>query len=75
MRELEAWVRSVHGFQHTYCDSFQSKEEFEQMFDTAPNVRLRLEYGAEGAFVEVYEKTRPEVDVWAWQREEEAWTE
>ena len=23
VRELEAWVRSVGGFQHTYCDSFQ----------------------------------------------------
>ena len=23
VRELETWVRSVGGFQHTYCDSFQ----------------------------------------------------
>lgn len=23
VRELEAWVRTVGGFQHTYCDSFQ----------------------------------------------------
>lgn len=23
VRELEAFVRSVGGFQHTYCDSFQ----------------------------------------------------
>ena len=31
------------------------------------------EYKAEGAFVHTYEKTRPEVDVWAWLEEEKAW--
>lgn len=74
VRELEAWIRSVHGFQHTYCDSFQSKGEFEQMFDVRPNAAVRSQYGAEGAFVGVYEKTRPEMDVWAWKAEEESWT-
>jgi hypothetical protein len=33
VRELEAWLREVKGFQHTYCDSFQSEAEFEEMFD------------------------------------------
>ena len=75
VRELEAWIRGVHGFQHTYCDSFQTKEEFEDMFDLKPNAALRKKYGAEGAFVGVYEKTRPEMDVWAWKAEEETWTE
>ncbi len=31
VRRLEGWLRSVRGFQHTYCDSFQSEEEFEQV--------------------------------------------
>ena len=75
VRELEAWIRKVGGFQHTYCDSFQSKAEFEQMFDLRPNAAVRAAYGAEGAFVGVYEKTRPEMDVWAWKAEEETWTE
>ena len=26
-------MRSVGGFQHTYCDSFQTEEEFEAMFN------------------------------------------
>lgn len=96
-------MRSVHGFQHTYCDSFQSKEEFEAMFDTAANAAMRAKYKvrdgprarithrapplgsfphmhypfatrqAEGAFVGVYDKTRPEVDVFGWLEEEKGW--
>ena len=65
VRELEAWVRSVGGFQHTYCDSFQTRMEFEEMFDHEGGWRaVRAKYGAEGKFPSVYEKTRPEVDVW-----------
>jgi Delta24-sterol reductase len=75
VRELEAWIRSVGGFQHSYCDSFQTEEEFGQMFDTALNAKLRKQYGADRAFVGVYEKTRPEVDVMAWMAEEKGWTE
>ena len=30
-----------------------------------------MRYGAEGVFPRVYDKTRPEVDVFAWLREEE----
>ena len=36
--------------------------------------RVARACGAEGAFVGVYEKTRPEMDVWAWKAEEEGWT-
>ena len=75
VRKLEEWIRAVHGFQHTYCDSFQSVEEFERMFDLSLNAKLRKAYGADGAFVGIFEKTRPEMDVWAWKAEEESWTE
>jgi delta24-sterol reductase len=73
VRELEQWVRGARGFQHTYCDSFMTRDEFEQMFDMRPNAALRARYGAEGAFVGVYEKTRPEVPIWAWKAEEDGW--
>lgn len=65
VRALEAWVRSVGGFQHTYCDSFQSREEFEEMFDHVGWRKARARYGADGRFPTVYDKTRPEVDVFA----------
>jgi len=65
VRELEAWVRSVGGFQHTYCDSFQTEAEFKAMFDHDGGwSAARAKYGAEGKFPSVYEKTRPEVDIW-----------
>jgi delta24-sterol reductase len=71
IRLLEEWVRSVHGFQHSYCDSFQNREEFQSMFDTNLHYELRDKYGATGAFVDVFDKTRPGVDFMAWMREEE----
>ena len=33
VRELEGVVRQVGGFQHTYCDSFQTESEFETMYN------------------------------------------
>jgi hypothetical protein len=72
VRRLEAWLRDNGGFQHTYCDSFQTEEEFEQMFDHAQYDKMRARYGADAAFPRVYAKTRPEVAVFEWLREEEA---
>ena len=73
VRRLEAWLRRVGGFQHTYCDSFQTEEEFEQMFNHAPLYEdMRREYGAAGVFPRIYQKTRPEMDYWAWLEEEKA---
>jgi delta24-sterol reductase len=73
VRELEAWLASAGGFQHSYCDSFLARDEFERMFDTAHYEAVRRKYGADGAFVHTFEKTRPEVDVWAWLEEEKGW--
>ena len=58
MRRLEAWLRDNGGFQHTYCDSFQTEAEFEQMFDHAQYDRMRARYGAGAAFPRVYAKVR-----------------
>lgn len=71
VRKLEAWLRSVGGFQHTYCDSFQSREEFEEMFDHTLYNKMRVKYGAIGVFPTIFEKTRPELDFQEWLKEEE----
>ena len=61
----------VNGFQHTYCDSFQTQEEFEKMFDHEGLYNeCRAMYSAEGVFPRVYDKTRPEMDVFKWLQEE-----
>ena len=76
VRKLERWLREVGGFQHTYCDSFQTEEEFELMFDHGLYDRMRVQYGEKGGcrkgvFPRVWAKTRPEMDVFAWLAEEE----
>jgi len=72
VRRLEAWLRDIGGFQHTYCDSFQTEEEFSAMFDTDGLYKdMRTKYKCEGVFPSVYDKTRPEMDIWGWLREEE----
>jgi delta24-sterol reductase len=71
VRELEAWIREHKGFQHTYCDSFQSEAEFEEMFDHRLYDHMRKQYGAERAFQRVWQKTRPEMDVNVWLQEEQ----
>ena len=70
VRKLEAWLRSVGGFQHTYCDSFQTEEEFEAMFDHTLYDEMRGKYGASKVFPRVWEKTRPEMDWRGWLEEE-----
>ena len=72
VRALERHIRTVGGFQHTYCDGFQQRSEFESMFDMALHQKMRVSLGADKAFVDVYTKTRPEMDVFAWLAEEEA---
>ena len=51
-----------------------SRAEFEQMFETAHYEAMRRKYGADGTLVHTYDKTRPEVDVWAWLEEEKGWS-
>merc|ERR1712166_1135887 len=65
VRRLESWIRSVGGFQHTYCDSFQREDEFKTMFDHTLWAKMRSKYSAERTFPSVYDKTRPEMDVWS----------
>ena len=65
MREMEAFTQSVRGFPFLYADTFMTREEFEAMFDLRLYRKVRAEVGADGAFPDLYEKIRPEVDVLA----------
>ena len=73
VRGMEWLVRKVGGFQHTYCDSFQTKEEFAEMFDHELWEKVRTKYGGKALFPGVYEKTRAnDIDWHAWLEEEQS---
>uniref|UniRef100_G3PAV7 Delta(24)-sterol reductase n=1 Tax=Gasterosteus aculeatus aculeatus TaxID=481459 RepID=G3PAV7_GASAC len=55
-RQLEKFVREVHGFQMLYADVYMDREEFWEMFDGRLYRRLRDELGCKEAFPEVYDK-------------------
>ena len=63
MREMEKFTRDVGGFSFLYADIFMTKDEFEQMFDLTLYESVRRKYGAEGSFPHLYEKVKPEIDV------------
>ncbi|KAL0604414.1 Delta-sterol reductase [Plecturocebus cupreus] len=56
MRQLEKFVRSVHGFQMLYADCYMDREEFWEMFDGSLYHKLREKLGCQDAFPEVYDK-------------------
>ncbi|XP_021103871.1 delta(24)-sterol reductase isoform X2 [Heterocephalus glaber] len=56
MRQLEKFVRSVHGFQMLYADCYMDREEFWEMFDGSLYHKLRKQLGCQDAFPEVYDK-------------------
>lgn len=63
MRAMEHFTREVGGYPFLYADTFMTEDEFREMFDHTLYDRVRQNYGAEGAFPTLYEKTKPEVDV------------
>lgn len=63
MRDMELFTRVVGGFSFLYADIFMSRSEFEEMFDLTEYNEVRKKYGAEGAFPDLYEKVKPEIDV------------
>lgn len=75
MREMEAFTQSVRGFPFLYADTFMTRDEFERMFDMTLYREVRVKYGADGAFPDLYEKIKPEVDVLAVLDEEDAWAQ
>ena len=61
VRRMESWLRAHDAYQCLYAVTEQTREEFWQMFDRTLYERVRSKYGAEGAFMDVYDKVkRPE---------------
>ncbi|XP_019613547.1 PREDICTED: delta(24)-sterol reductase-like [Branchiostoma belcheri] len=63
MRSMEKFIREAGGYSFLYADIFMTREEFEEMFDLSLYEKVRKKYGAEGAFPHLYDKVKPEVDV------------
>lgn len=61
VRKMEAWLREHHSYQCLYAVTEQTRGEFWRMFDRSLYERVRAKYGAEGAFMDVFDKVkRPE---------------
>lgn len=65
MRKMEEFTREVGGYPFLYADIFMTRQEFEVMFDLTLYEAVRKKYKAEGAFPHLYDKVKPEVDVFA----------
>ncbi|XP_063830459.1 delta(24)-sterol reductase-like [Ostrinia nubilalis] len=65
MRKMEKFTRDVGGFSFLYADIFMTRKEFEEMFDLTLYEVVRKKYKAEGAFPHLYDKVKPEIDVFA----------
>ncbi|KAF2360659.1 FAD linked oxidase N-terminal, partial [Trinorchestia longiramus] len=63
MRRMEQFTRDCGGYAFLYADTFMLREEFEEMFDLTAYEKCRVKYHAEGAFPHLYDKTKPEIDV------------
>lgn len=62
VRNMEKWLREHHGYQCLYAVTEQTREEFWQMFDPTLYREVRKKYGAEGVFMDTYDKVkRPEM--------------
>jgi delta24-sterol reductase len=65
MRSMEKFIRDVGGYSFLYADIFMDEEEFGQMFDLTLYNNVRAKYGMTKAFPTLYDKVKPEVDVFA----------
>ncbi|XP_032519816.2 delta(24)-sterol reductase-like [Danaus plexippus] len=65
MREMERFTRDVGGYSFLYADIFMDREEFGQMFDLSLYDAVRTKYMAQGAFPHLYDKVKPEIDVFS----------
>jgi hypothetical protein len=62
---MEDFTREVGGYPFLYADTFMTREEFGQMFNLDLYEKVRTQYGADTAFPHLYDKIKPEVDVFA----------
>ncbi len=65
MRKMEDFTREVGGYPFLYADTFMTREEFGEMFSLDLYQKVRAKYGADAAFPDLYDKIKPEVDVFA----------
>ncbi|CAH2984347.1 unnamed protein product [Chilo suppressalis] len=65
MRKMERFTREVGGYSFLYADIFMTRDEFEEMFDLSLYEVVRKKYKADGAFPHLYDKVKPEIDVFA----------
>nr|XP_002125856.3 delta(24)-sterol reductase-like [Ciona intestinalis] len=63
MRSMESFIRQHGGYSFLYADIFMTKEEFHEMFDLTLYEQCRVKYGAVGAFPHLYDKVKPEINV------------
>lgn len=63
MRAMEKFTRDVGGFSFLYADIFMTRLEFEEMFDLTLYEKVRVKYGAVNVFPHLYDKVKPEIDV------------
>ena len=63
MRAMEQFIRDVGGYSFLYADTFLTHDELREMFDHTTYDKVRRAYKADGAFPELYDKIKPEVDV------------
>lgn len=71
MRAMEKFTRDVGGFSFLYADIFMSEDEFNEMFDLTLYRKVRAKYLAENAFPSLYEKVKPEIDVFKFDNSNE----
>lgn len=65
MREMEKFTRDVGGFSFLYADTFMDPKEFREMFDLTLYEIVRTKYHAVNHFPHLYDKVKPEIDVFA----------
>ncbi|XP_046464383.1 delta(24)-sterol reductase-like [Daphnia pulex] len=63
MRKMEKFTRDVGGYPFLYADIFMNRKEFEEMFDLVAYEKARAKYHANDAFPHLYDKVKPEIDV------------
>lgn len=63
MRKMEEFTRDVGGYSFLYADIFMTRDEFEVMFDLSLYREVRKKYKAEGAFPDLYDKVKPEIEL------------
>lgn len=56
LRKMEKLVRELRGYQALYAITYQTRPEFEEMFDHKVYFELRERYGAVGLLPEIFDK-------------------